>query len=124
MFHSQENGWMWMTDPVGTAAMVCQDLPPVEGKAAVEEFSKHSARSFGDELTHAGYKDVPSSWLLTAKDNAGPPEFQKAMIAVIEKASGKKVEVTEVESGHMANLTAEKEVADWILNIARKVEKQ
>jgi hypothetical protein len=120
----QEYGWMAMEDPAGTAAMVCQDLPPAEGKAAVARFAKHSARSFGDELTHAGYRDVPASWLLTLKDNAGPPDFQREMIATVEEASGRNVDVTEVEAGHMANLTAEKEVVDWILKVAGHVERE
>ena len=113
---------MLMEDPAGTAAMVCQDLAPDEGKAAVERFAKHSAQSFGNELTHDGYIDVPVSWLLTLNDAAGPPEFQRDMIATIEQASGRKVDVTEVASGHMANLTAAGEVARWIVDVARRVE--
>lgn len=113
---------MCMEDPTATAAMLCQDLPQQEGEALVKGFAKHSAQSFGNELTHAGYKNIPASWLLCEEDMAGPPDFQREMIAMIEQASGQKVDVTSVKSGHCANLTAEKETAEWIMNIAKKAQ--
>ena len=115
---------MLMEDPARTAAMICQDVPAAEGEAAIRGFSKHSAQSFGNELTHAGYLDVPSSWLLTLKDNAGPPDFQRDMISSIEKGSGRRIDVTEVDSGHMANLSTKKEVIAWILDIAKQHEQE
>ena len=111
---------MLVKDPAATAEMICQDLPPEEGAAVVSGFAKHSAQSFGNELTHAGYKDVPVSYLLCEEDMAGPPEFQREMIAMIEEASGRKVDVTTIKAGHCPNLTAEKETIGWVLNVAQK----
>lgn len=120
----QSNGWMLMEDPVGTAAMLCQDLSRAEGEDAVRRFAKHSAQSFGDELTHIGYKDVPASYLLTMHDKAGPPAFQRDMIANVEEVIGREVRVTEIDSGHMVNLSKSTEVVSWILKIAKDVEEQ
>ncbi|KIX02763.1 uncharacterized protein Z518_08705 [Rhinocladiella mackenziei CBS 650.93] len=112
-----DNGWMLMEDPAATAAMICQELPPEEGEALVRGFAKQSARSFGDELTHAGYKDIPVSYLLCEEDMAGPAELQREMIAMIEEASGRMVHVISVAAGHCPNVTAEKETFQWVLEV-------
>jgi len=111
-----------MEDPAETAKMICQDLPPKEGEAVVRDFAKHSAQSFGNELTYAGYKDIPASYLLCEEDKAGPPDFQREMIAMIEEASGRKVDLTSIKSGHCPNLSAEKETIEWVLNVAKKAQ--
>ncbi len=113
---------MLMEDPVATAEMVCQKLPPKEGEAIVRNFAKHSAQSFGNELTYAGYKDIPASYLLCEDDLAGPPHFQRDMIAMIEEASGRKVDVTSIVADHCPNLSAEKETIEWVLNVAKKTQ--
>lgn len=111
-----------MEDPAATAGMICQLLAPADGEAFVRAFAKHSARSFGDELTHAGYKDIPVSYLFCEEDMAGPPAFQRDMIAMIEEASGRKVDVTKIKADHCPHLSGEKETIDWALNLARKAE--
>lgn len=108
---------MLMEDVVGTAAMCCQDLPKEEGEALIASFAKHSAQSFGNELTHAGYTTIPSSYLLCEEDAAGPPPFQREMIASIEKASGQEVDVTSVQSGHFPTLRNEKATVEWIVKM-------
>lgn len=113
---------MLMEDPAATAEMICQELPPSEGAAIVKDFAKHSARSFGDELTLAGYKDIPTSYLLCEEDLAGPAAFQRDMIAMIEEASGRKVDVTNIKAGHCPNLTAEKETVEWVVKVAQKTQ--
>lgn len=113
---------MRMEDPTATAAMLCPDLPTEEGEALVKGFAKHSAQSFGNELTYAGYRNIPVSYLLCEKDEAGPPEFQREMIAMIEEASGRKVDVTSVQTGHFPNLAAEKETVEWIVNLVKKAQ--
>ncbi|EXJ73903.1 uncharacterized protein A1O5_02197 [Cladophialophora psammophila CBS 110553] len=117
-----EDGWMLMEDPEATARMICQELPPKEGEAIVTGFAKHSAQSFGNQLTHAGYKDIPVSYLLCEEDLAGPPDFQREMIAMIAEASGRKVDVTSIKAGHCPNLTAKDETIEWVLNVVRKAE--
>ncbi|KIV87264.1 hypothetical protein PV11_02819 [Exophiala sideris] len=117
-----ENGWMLMEDPAATAEMICQKLPPQEGGAFVRDFAKHSAQSFGNELTYAGYKDIPVSYLFCEEDKAGPPDFQRDMIAMIEEASGRKVDVTSVKGDHCPHLSAEKETVDWALNVLKKAQ--
>lgn len=82
--------------------------------------ARHSARSFQDELTWAGYKNIPVSWGLTEIDLAGSPEFQRSMIGTIEQAGGQSVDVTGINAGHMANRSNPKAVIQWIVSVAGK----
>ena len=111
---------MLVEDPAATAAMICHDLAPETGAMVVRDFAKHSAQSFGNELTYAGYKTIASSYLLCEEDRAGPPDFQREMIGTIEEASGRKVDVTYIKAGHCPYLSAEKETVEWIVNAAKK----
>jgi Alpha/beta hydrolase family len=111
---------MLMEDPAATARMICQDIPAEEGTAVVRNFAKHSAQSFGNELTYAGYENIPSSYLLCEEDQAGPPDFQREMIGMIEKASGRRVDVTHINAGHCPYLSAEKGTVDWVIDVAKK----
>ena len=109
-------------DPISaTAAIVFNDLPTKEeGEAWVAKFPRHSAVSFAGELTHAGYKDIPVSWLLCEEDLCIIPKKQRASIELIEWVSGKKVDVTAVKNGHCPQESAPQKVLDWILEFAKK----
>ena len=85
-------------------------------------FAKHSGASFGTELTHEGYKDVPVSHLFCEEDLCVPPEVQQTSIDMIERVSGQKVDVTRIKSDHVPNLSAKEETIAWILDVAKKVE--
>ncbi|KAF2709781.1 alpha/beta-hydrolase [Pleomassaria siparia CBS 279.74] len=116
-----EDGWMRHEDIAPTAAIVFSDLPPEEGQAWIRSFSAHSAASFGSELTHPGYKDIPAAWLLCEKDLCIPAKTQREAIAMIEKISGTKVDVTSVQKDHVPHATEPELVVDWILKVVESV---
>ena len=116
----RQDGWMVHDPPEPTARLSFSDLPLEEGVAWVKKFSQHSAICFVNELTHAGYKDVDVSWLLCEKDLVIPPEVQKACIELIEKESGRKVDITSIPRDHCPMVRHPDEVADWILKVAGK----
>jgi hypothetical protein len=102
------------------AAIVFSDLPKEEGEAWIKRFTCHSAVSFAGELTHAGYKDIPVSYLLCEEDVCIPVRIQREEVELIEKVSGKKVDITSINTGHCPNASALEKVIDWILDVARK----
>ncbi|KAG0650850.1 hypothetical protein D0Z07_2325 [Hyphodiscus hymeniophilus] len=119
----QENGWMYH-DPISkSAAISFSDLPLAEGEAWVRRFSKHSAISFAGELTYAGYKDIPVSYLLCEEDICIPIDIQKSGIKMIENVSGRKVEVTSINTGHCPMASKPEEVINWILDVAGNIRK-
>lgn len=74
----------------------------------------HSAVSFGDPLTHAGYKDVPVSYLVGEEDLVIPAGNQAHMVDLIERNGGRKVDVMKIKASHAPNITATQAVIDWI----------
>lgn len=113
---------MYHADPAGTARITLNHLPLSEGEAWIKLFPKHSSVSFINELTYAGYNDVPVSYLLCEEDLCIPPAVQRAGIEMMEKESGRKVHVTSIGADHCPNVTSLQETLDWILDVARRVE--
>jgi hypothetical protein len=115
-----QDGWLYQPNPEGSAAMAFNDIPLDEGIAWIKKMSQHSSASFGNELTHAGYKDVPVSYLFCENDKCVPPEVQQKAIDNIEEASGNKVDVTRINTGHCPTVSAPEKVVDWFVGLAEK----
>jgi pimeloyl-ACP methyl ester carboxylesterase len=73
-------------------------------------------------LTFPGYKDVPVSYLIADGDHSIKTSTQRAQIDMIERISGNKVDVTVTNAGHVPPLTAPKDVINWILSVASKLD--
>ncbi|KAI8931284.1 hypothetical protein NX059_011628 [Plenodomus lindquistii] len=121
-----EDGWMSNNDPVASAALVFNSLPPAEGAVEAAKFGKHSSTCFGDNLMHAGYMDLPVSWLFCEDDKCVTPEVQQSGIAAIEESwkgterEGRSVEVTRLDVDHVPFLTKGDEVRAWVIECVRK----
>ena len=102
--------------------MVFSDMPEKEGLLWAAKMAHHSAVTFTDPLTYAGFKDVPVSYLLCLNDLTIPAEFQRAGIDMMERETGKKAAVTSIEAGHFPAVSHTDEVVDWILGLAGKTE--
>jgi hypothetical protein len=106
-----------------SAALAFSDLSKEEAEAWACMFAHHSAVSFTGELTHAGYKDIPCSWLFCENDLVIPAKYQRAAIEMIEKVSGRKVDVTNIKGDHCPSVRLTAEVIDWIMDVAGKSSK-
>ena len=114
-----QDGWLYHQDPTVSAQYIFNEKTPEEGtKRVIEGLIQHSSVSFGNELTYAGYGDVPSSYLFCDKDLCVPPNVQQAGIDVIEKASGKKVDVRHIDNDHVPNESAPEKVIDWFVHLS------
>ncbi|KAF2180553.1 hypothetical protein K469DRAFT_741099 [Zopfia rhizophila CBS 207.26] len=92
------------------AEIVFSDLPPAEGQAWARKFSHHSRISFAGQSTYPVYKYI----LLI------PPSAQQLGIEFVERESGKKVDVTRIDTGHRPNASAPGKVVDWIVGVVEK----
>ncbi|KAF2816721.1 alpha/beta-hydrolase [Mytilinidion resinicola] len=119
-FRIDEQGWMHHNDVSKAAAICFQDIPKEEGEMWIRKFPPHSSVSFTNKLTHAGYKTIPVSYLLCEEDLCIPAQTQKAEIELIEKESGKNVDVTYLKAGHVPIVSKPQEVVNWILDVAGK----
>lgn len=100
--------------------IVFSDVSNEKAAYYATKMANHSAVAFSGSLTYAGYKDVPVSYLVAEEDRSIQPATQRAQIAMIEKASGRKVDVTPLKAGHVPQISHPKEVIDWILRVASK----
>ncbi|KAI1753992.1 Alpha/beta hydrolase fold-1 [Xylaria castorea] len=116
-----EKGWLHFNDPEREAVKCFSDIPKEDALRWHAQFALHSAVSFTNPLTHAGYKDVPVSYLLCEEDLVISPEIQRREIEMIETETGSKVDVTSIKAGHCPNVSFPEKVVDWILHVARKL---
>ncbi|KAI1169894.1 Alpha/beta hydrolase fold-1 [Nemania sp. FL0916] len=114
------DGWFYYPDLPRAAQIVFSDLPLEEGIHWAEKMAKHSAASFKTELTYGGYKDVPVSYLVAEADHSITPAVQWSQIAMIERVSGSKVDVSTVQSDHAPSISHPQAVVDYILRVAQK----
>jgi hypothetical protein len=111
---------MFPGDFATVAKYVHNDLSEAEGLAWIEKFSQHSGTSFTNELTYAGYTDVPASYLFCENDLCVVPAAQQRSIDTIEKATGKKVDVTRIQSDHAPSASHPEEVVKWFVGMIEK----
>lgn len=103
--------------PESTAAICLSQGNLEEGIALVKSFPMHSAVSFTDPLTYPGFKNVPCSYLFCELDLCIPAFIQQRGIDMIEKETGKKVDVTRIAADHIPNITSPQETIDWIVGL-------
>ncbi|KAI1759216.1 Alpha/beta hydrolase fold-1 [Hypoxylon sp. FL1150] len=115
-----EDGWFYYPNLTLTAEVVFSDLPLEEGKYWARKLVKQSAASFASNLTYAGYKDVPVSYLVAEGDQSIAPSTQRSQIEMIERVSGNKVHVSSVNSGHDLTISHPQHVINFILSVAQK----
>lgn len=111
---------MFLEDLSKAAQVVFSGLPQEEGEAWIRRFPGQSAVSLMEPLTHVGYKDVPVSYLLCEEDIMISPANQRNGIEVIERASGRSVDVTSIKSDHCPMVSHPQAMVDWMLNVAEK----
>ncbi|KUJ24233.1 alpha/beta-hydrolase [Mollisia scopiformis] len=119
-FRLDERGWFHQNDIPRAASISFSDIPQEEGEAWIRRMPAHSAVSFTNELTYAGYKDIPVSYLICEEDLVIPLRMQRDEIELIEKVSGKKVDVTSIKTGHIPPASQPQKVIDWILSVIAK----
>lgn len=95
-------------------------LPREEAEKWAGLMTAQSGVSYGDPLTHAGYKDVPVSYLICEKDSVIPAGNQRRMVDLIKQEGSRKVDVTSIPEGHAPNITATQAVVEWITHVANQ----
>ena len=81
------------------------------------KLQQHSALSFADKATYAGYNDVDVHYIRCTNDGSLPAEGTKRILAVIQESSGKKPTVHELAAGHYPHLSKPDELTHLIKKI-------
>jgi hypothetical protein len=85
--------------------------------AWVRKMKLQSTVNFDSKLTFAGFKNIPSSWILCTKDIILPPDFQRSCIKRIEAGSGRAVRAYELATDHCPNASAPQELAELLAKV-------
>ena len=112
---------MYHTNLTRTGEICAQLLPEADRKFWFDQFPRHSAISFTNELTREGWRHLPISYLLVEEDHCIPPAVQRAEIERFEKEKGgEKVDVTSVKTDHVLNVSAPEVLRDWLVGLVEK----
>ncbi|KAF4341806.1 hypothetical protein FBEOM_4263 [Fusarium beomiforme] len=109
-----------ISEPEGCASVNFSDLPKDEALTYANQMTAHSAVSFSGPLQNAGYLNIPVAYVVCEKDISVPPAFQRSVIDMISKKSGREVITFSCNSGHFPVISAPNEVAFFINTIAAK----
>ncbi|PVH87534.1 alpha/beta-hydrolase [Cadophora sp. DSE1049] len=96
---------------------IFSDMPDDEARHYMNLMPSHSTISFSGELTHPGYKYIPSTCLLTEGDKIIPVEGQRQMIE-FARGEGVDVKVVETSAGHCPMLSIPEKTVDVLVAAA------
>jgi pimeloyl-ACP methyl ester carboxylesterase len=87
------------------------DLPDDAADAALDRLLQQTLRSFADRTRGAGWRTIPTTYIVCDRDQAIPPTMQKQMA---ERAG---VSMAHLDSGHSPFLSRPSELADLLTTI-------
>ncbi|OAL39241.1 hypothetical protein AYO20_01559 [Fonsecaea nubica] len=118
MVETGKDGFLRLVGVETIAKATFPDLDFDKAVAVVKTMSRHSALSFASKVTYPGYKHVPVSFIMCANDMIVPPDLQRGYIDMIQRESGRDVDVHTLDTGHCPNTTAPDQLAKLIVDIA------
>jgi len=98
-------------DPAGAKDVLLNDVTDEEAAPMIAAFGSHRLSVFGEPATRAGWREHPTTYVLTTRDLVFSSDLQRRMAAGA-------TEVVEVDSGHMPLLSRPAELADAIARAA------
>ena len=99
-------------DPGGAKAILFNDVSDEQAAPIIAAMGTHRLSLFGEAPTQIGWKEHPSTYILTTEDLIFSPALQRRMAA-------NATEVVEVEAGHIPLLSRPAELAAAIAAAAR-----
>ena len=101
----------------GNSKVNFSDLPISEAVAWAAKMPHHSTITFGAELNHPMYKEIPSAYLFTNEDKTVPPEMQRSMLDAANELTESPIVEYIVQCGHFPFISA----PGLVVEVVRKV---
>lgn len=99
-------------DPVGAKAELFNDVTQEQADPIIAGLGTHRLSVFGEAPTKLGWKEHPSTYILTTQDRVFSPELQRRMATSATN-------VVDVDAGHVPLLSRPAELAEAIAAAAR-----
>lgn len=93
--------------------IVGEGADPAELETYMATFVRWNGKSMYQGIDKCAWRQIPVSYIYTAKDMTVPLEYQKDMVADME-AAGRQVQTFELETGHCPNFTLTEGVVDAV----------
>lgn len=106
-------GLIWLDDPQAFRTLMGADLPLPTACALAAVQKPLAARAFGERVSHAAWRDKPSSYLVTTDDKALPPRVQRLIAGQLNART------LELPSSHLSMASHPDRVADFIENATK-----
>jgi hypothetical protein len=100
--------------PIPSAHSLFTNLPQDQGLHWVAEMPGHSRISFDNPATYEAFRDIPMTYMICEEDLIIPAAIQREMVEMVERETGRKVDVYSYPVGHVPNITAWKDVVTTI----------
>lgn len=113
----KQGGFMRIVGIELVAQAAFSDIEFPKAVEIVKTMPKHSALTFAGQLTYAGYKHIPASYIFCEKDLLVVPDVQRKYIERIKTATGKEVDVHNLSTGHAPNTSAPDQLAEVLVAI-------
>jgi hypothetical protein len=84
----------------GNSKATFSDLPVSEAVVWAGKMPHHSALTFGGELNHPTYLDIPSFYLIAENDKIIHPEMQRSMVDAANELRGSPIMEYAIPTGH------------------------
>lgn len=109
-------------DPEIALRFTLSDIPREKAVTLGNISQEMSAVTQVDALTWAGYRDVPSTYIVTTKDQALSVERQQLAIEVLKEFAPDEggPEILEIDSGHAPNFSKPEELAKMLKDIMER----
>ena len=88
--------------------LLFSDLSDEEAEKWVAKLQHQPASDWDDVVTHAGWKNVPSTYLVTEGDAALPPPMQ------LQMAEGANAKIEKTSAGHVVQVSQPEKVVELI----------
>lgn len=102
---------MSTVDPAGAKRVLFNDVTDEEAAPIIAALGPHRLSVFGEAPTALGWKEHPTTYVLTTQDRVFSPELQRRMSQPADR-------VVEVDSGHIPLLSRPAELARAIADAA------
>ncbi|HWI71500.1 MAG TPA: alpha/beta hydrolase [Baekduia sp.] len=103
-------GGTFTVRPEALAETFLQDCDPEIQRQALDKTARQSLAVLGQPVRSAAWRDVPSTYLVCARDQGTPADRQRAF-------AGRATGVVELDAGHHPFLSRPAEVRDLILGL-------
>ena len=102
----------------GNSKVTFSDMPIEQAVAWAAKMPHHSMVTFGGELSHPSYTEIPTAYLLTKEDKTIPPDMQRSMVDAANELRGSPITEYSINSGHFPFISVPGLVAEVVRKAA------